>query len=308
MKRPHVGFTAFANRLQMFGLAGGRNKAAEALWADYLERLVAVGCDHVQFLVQPTDSPEDASALGAIAHVAGVREVSALYCTFHPVCPCADADAAFSAFTHVFEASKALMAPFAGMAAKRIFSPSFLRGLMDPDRGLAHPDDGVKQIAFLKRLQAYLKERNRGEAFELDIEPLNRFETRGPNTVAETVDIINGAHASQCMKVGVDSFHSFMECGGGVAKMWTQFTPYIGFIHASALGRGHFYDDAPWMEPLFQEVGRSKELRDIPIVVEGFCGDTEPAFLPVLGIHEVSSCSAAELASGNVSCLRSWLG
>ena len=305
MKRLHVGFTAFANRLAMQGLAGGHSVTE---WTDYLQRLVAVGVDHVQFLVSATDTVEDGAALGALAKGVGVQEVSVLYCTFHPVCPCADADAAFEAFTKVFDVAKALMAPFSGMSGKRIFSPSFLRGLMDPNRGLTVADDAAKQVAFLRRLLAYLKEGNRGEAFELDAEPLNRFETRGTNTVAGTVEIIKEAHAAQRMKVGVDSFHSFMECGAGIARMWAEFAPHIGLIHASALGRGHFYDDARWMEPLFQEIGRNKELRDIPIVIEGFCGETDPAFLPVLGIHEVSSCSAAELASGNLGCLRSWLG
>lgn len=305
MKRPHLGFTAFANGLATKGLAQG---AMVAEWSDYLGRLIAVGVDHVQFLVRSTDAVDDMASLGVIAKTLGITEASVLYCTFHPVCPCADADAALQEFMKVFDSAKALMKPFS-MDTKRIFSPSFLRGLMDPDRGLADaPGDAAKQVAFLQRLLEYLKQDNRGEGFELDIEPLNRFETRGTNTVAGTVEVIKGAHAAQRMKIGVDSFHSFMECGGGVARMWAKYAPHIGFIHASALNRGHFYEDAGWMEPLFQEVGRNKAFDNIPIVIEAFCKDTDTGFLPVLGIHEVSSCSAPEMAAGNIGCLRSWLG
>ena len=304
LKRPHVGFTAFARGLSTNNLGG--NAILTDAWLDYLRRLVAVGADHVQFLAP--ESVADAVKLGAIAKDAGVSEVSVLYCTFGPVCPCADANAAFQKFTEVFDVAKALMETFTGMATKRIFSPSFLRGLMDADRGLASPDDAAKQTKFLVRLLEYLKKDNRGESFELVLEPLNRFEMRGPNTVAETVEIIKEAHAAQRMTVGVDSFHSFMECGGNIARMWAEFASHIGMIHASALNRGHFYDDAVWMEPLFRDIGRNKAFNNVPIVVEAFCGETDPAFLPVLGIHDVSSCSAAEMAAGNLSCLRSWLG
>jgi hypothetical protein len=310
MRHSRIGFTAFANNLSTENLEFNADEndppagnSAALAWLDYLRRLVAVGCYHVQFL--PPDTVSDAAALGRIAKRAGVREASVLYCTFNPVCPCADSEAAFQKFTEVFYAAKALMAPFHG--TKRIFSPSFLRGLMDTNRGLAGDNDRENQIAFVLRAHSFLKGENRGEGFELVIEPLNRFESRGPNTIAATVDIIKDAHAAQAVKVGVDSFHSFMECGGNIARLWTEYAHHIGLIHASALGRGHFWENGEWMRPIFGDIARNKAFNDIPIVIEAFCCETNPAFFSILGIHEVSASSAAEMAAGTVTCLRSWM-
>ncbi len=312
MKRDHMGVAAFTSGLSMENLEFSVDESdllkptcslAALEWLDYLRRLVAVGSKHVQFLAP--ESVKDAEALGRIAKYVGVVEASMLYCTFHPVCPCADAEAAFAAFTKYFEIMKALLAPFSG--TKYLFSPSIGRGLMDPDKGLAGEDDSVKQVAFLRRVLEYLKQEKRGEGCIVCFEPLNRFESRGPNTVGDTVALIKEAHAENSVMVGADSFHQLVTETESVYDTWTEFAPHIGLIHVSSRDRQYLYGDALYFASLFHAVARNSVFDKIPLVVEAFCQDTDKAFLPVLAIHGVSACDAAEMAASNLGCLRSWI-
>lgn len=278
-----LGVTAFTKHIE---------ESNENGWSDFLSHL-AKRAKHVQFL--PPGTVKFARFLAEVTKDEGL-ETSVLWVTFHPTCPCADAHAAFEEAKKAIDLGRIIAG---NQETNLVCSPSMLRGLNDPDHGLCGADDEMRQVEFIGRVAKYARS-VRGT--KVAAEPLNRFETRGPNTIMATVSLINDAVATDVVGVLADTCHQ------GLGEMpilatWNTFAEYILAIHASSRNRTFLGEDPDICEALAM-AREHRLLSKVPVINETFCDETNPDFFPVLGMHQPPRCSALEMFDTNLKQMR----
>ncbi len=264
-----IGFTAFSMP-ESFELAGAVQILKDARKA---------GFGHVQFLINPDKRPDYYTGVRRAAEGEGIK-LSGLYATFcaglTASCPVLFPDRAFDDATQCIKNAR-LMLGDGGI----LCSPSLLRGLGDPNKGLAGPDDAKLQAQFLQKLQPVAA----GEKVVLCVEPINRFETRGPNAVAAALSLIKEAGLLGSVKVLVDTCHSFLERGSTeYADVWRNAADSIGLVHLSDINRGPFTGTRVISDRVADVLNMA--LRNVDVVFEGFTRRSPDGFFSPLMVHE----------------------
>lgn len=267
MKLQNLGFTAFS-------IAGSEKlpKATELVkWG------AQHGMHHPQFVVKDmTDAT--AQALSQVcANENSQASVLALF--FADDCPTKDP-------------ARAMKAVAPQLARAMILSPKhcivvgpLLRGLGDPHIGLVNPDDIQRQREFLQLLGEHVKQY---EGMEVGLEPLNRFESKGPNTVVATVGLIKDA--ADNLGVLLDTSHQLVEEDDPVA-VWAKYGKRAPLFHLSPSGRQHLGRGSAVTSAMISQAARWNR----PIVMELFGSDTPDDFFGLLGVHSKGDMTCQEL-------------
>ena len=253
-----------------------------------------IGADHVQFLSPPEDSI--ARRLGAMAAAQGLT-ASTLWVTFHPVCPCEDAETAFNQAKMAIDRGRIIAGD---ENPNLVFSPSVFRGLCDPNHGLPGADDGARQAEFVARVAEYARTI---PGTKIGAEPINRFETRGPNTLYGAANVIEAAKAGNVFGLLPDSCHQGL-ASRPIFRSWSQYAEMILAIHASSFSRGLLAPDGDIMGHSFTMAARDRYMANVLLITECFCTETDPGFFGPLYVHEPVNMSAIDLFRQNLEYLR----
>lgn len=265
----------------------------EKRWSHYLDALRKSGASHVQFL--PPTTEKTAKMWGEMASDKGL-DASIHWVSFFPLCPTVHVEKCLQAAKKAIDFSQIVC----GKEGKLVTSPCFLRGLGDPNRGLPSPSDKKKQIAFLAELGEFTRKL---PFTKLAVEPLNRFESRGPNTIRETVEMIRAAEAEDVLGILADTCHQgFEERPIGVT--WKRYASHIFFLHASSLKRTFLKEDADLTTEAFSMASKHPHLQHLPLIVEAFCKETNPDFFSYLGLHQPPQLTAVKLFQENAKWLK----
>ncbi len=272
----------------------------EKQWAEYLTALAKMGVEYAQFLMPKT--AKAARRLAQIACECGIPRSGLLWCTFYPTCPCGeDAAGALDALKLAIECGNEISGAMEGSPNVDLFSPSLLHGLGNAG-GFPKDSDTERQVGFLIAAMNL----TRDTQVSLILEPLNRFETDGPNTLHDAWELILRANAQAAIGLGLDSCHQLFE-EYSITNSWLDNAANARLIHASARSRGYLSDDAMYLPHAFQTVARNETLRKLPVVVEAFSAlETNPGFFPYLKVHRLPKVSALEVFSASIACLKTW--
>lgn len=281
-----IGTTAFSRNIA---------EHDEVQWSSFLKELKGIGSEHVQFLAP--ESEATAKTWSKMCDDLALQR-STLWCTFNPACPCANAAPAFEAAKRAIDVGRIIAGD---KGVNMVCSPSMLRGLGDPNKGLVGPDDGKRQMDFIARVAAYARSI---KGTKVAVEPLNRFESRGTNTLAETVKLIDGANAKDRVGILADSCHQAMEEACTITTAWENHVSDILAIHASSRSRTFLEEDAHLTMNAFRMVAQTPAFKEIPVINEAFCRETLADFFPVLGVHQPPDVTAVELFRENIAWLR----
>lgn len=235
------------------------------------------GMHHPQFTVMGM-TDDTATRLADICQNE-VCQPSILALLFAGNCPTKDPAAAL-------EALKPQLARAKMLAPKRciVVGPLF-RGLGDPSHGLANPSDAERQIEFLQRLAEHVRQY---DGMEIGLEPLNRFESLGPNTVAQTDALMTRAGVD--FGFLLDTFHQTAEEANAL-ETWQAYGKRAPLFHLSPNGRQHLgFGPAVNAEMVIQAVRWGR-----PLVMELFGSDTPDGFFPLLGVHDKGTMTCKEL-------------
>lgn len=280
-----------------FGITAFTKAIAESdslAWARFLDSACKSGARHVQFLTPEREVT--AKMFARIAHDLGIG-ASSLSCTFYPVCPCAKSTDALDAAKKAIEFGRIIAGD---EGPNLVCSPSMLRGLCDSMHGLPGQVDSQRQQEFITQVAQHARTI---KGTMIGIEPLNRFESRGPNTIAEVVQFIAKTETGDVMGVLADTCHQAME-ERPVANTWVHHAQSIVAIHASALQRGLLPDSDDLIRDALQCATSNGNLSIRPIIIEAFCGDTDPSFFGPLSLHNPVGMSAEELCQRNLRYLQ----
>ncbi len=274
----------------------------ERQWAEYLASLAKMGVEYAQFLMPKT--AKAARRQAQIARECGIPRSGLLWCTFYPTCPCGeDGKGALDALKLAIECGNEMSEVMEGSPNVDLFSPSLFHGLGNAG-GFPKDSDTDLQIGFLIAAMGLA----RGAKATLIVEPLNRFETNGPNTLHDAWDLVKKADAQGAIRLGLDSCHQLFE-EYSVSSAWADNADNAGLIHASARSRGYLSDDAKFLPRVFAAVMRNAKLRRLPVVIEAFSAlQTNPGFFPYLKVHRLPRVSALDVFSVSIACLKAWTG
>lgn len=293
-----LGVAAFGKHIEETDILG---------WSQYVKDIAELAMPgerfHVQFLLPSSDAM--ARELGKMARDNGLA-ASLLWCTIAPVCPTSsdivEVQRALDIAHTAIDRGRILAGD--GTSPNMVFSPSVFCGLGFVS-GLAPPEMFDRQVNFMDKV-ADIARAVPGTV--VLAEPLNRFETAGPNRIAEAVRVINTARACDVVRIGADSCHQVLGEISPVCKVWAEHAEMIGMIHASARSRTWLYgDESTGMPDAFSVVGSHGALSKVPVVVEAFSKETNPAFFSLLRVHAVSNAPMLKVFYHNLRELRKWM-
>jgi len=224
---------------------------------------------------------ERAKELGGLFRKSGVRPM-VLFCTFGEECPCRDADAAFAQVKVAIDCGKAL----AGDDDDSIIvaSPSYLRALGDPERGLPGEEDEGKQVVFLKMVDEYVVD---DDKVVVAVETINRFESRGPNDPRDLLRLFELAGVLGKFKILYDTFHAWMLGGDGMSRILLDVAEHVAMVHASQPSRTWIHEGTAIDRGTIRLLKHHPALKDVPIVMEAFSRQSPADFFHLLACNEL---------------------
>lgn len=207
---------------------------------------------------------------------------SVLALLFHEACPTVDTKKALDALKPQLERAMILTPD---NQPCRVVGPLF-RGLGDPDRGLEGEGDYERQLEFVMGLAEHVKQFKR---MSVGLEPLNRFESRGPNRLSRAWNMIGLTESTQ-LGLLLDSFHQTMEESDPL-ESWMVYGQRAVIFHLSPLGRQQLRVGLAVTKEMIQEGSR----HGVPMVMELFGTNTPKGFFELLGVHSQGAKSCEEL-------------